>query len=306
MELSPWSPAQIPSQAGKRILITGANSGIGWYTAMELARAGAEVLMTARTVAKGEEAAARMRVQVPQARLHTAVLDLSDLGAIHRFVNDLREHAGGLDTLIHNAGVMAIPTRQLSVDGWEMQFATNVVGPFALTGLLLPLLLQSAAPRVVTVASIAHRRSGVLRLNDLNWEHGYKAVQAYAQTKLEDLMFAQELQRRAGHRLLSIACHPGYARTNLFHTPSPVLRTLHWLCKPFTQSAARGAEPTLYAATSPQALPGGYYGPSGIAELRGDVREAHVASHARDTAAASALFDQLERMTQVSYAWSGR
>lgn len=298
----PWSPADIPSQRGKRILITGANSGIGWNTALELARAGAEITLPSRTQAKSDDAVARIRQQVPQANLKTGVLDLSSLASVHAFAEQQLTDTRPLDTLINNAGVMAIPKRTLSVDGFEMQFATNVLGHFALTGLLLPLVFRASAPRIVTVASSAHAMGGPLKLENLNSEKSYSPFKTYSQTKLENVLFARELQRRAGSRLLSVTCHPGYARTNLqFSGPGLAMKILNVLFLPLSQSSARGAEPTLFAAASPDAVPAAYYGPDGLAGLRGNVKETRMAKQAYDDVAAAKLFDRLEVLTGVHF-----
>jgi NAD(P)-dependent dehydrogenase (short-subunit alcohol dehydrogenase family) len=194
-----------------------------------------------------------------------------------------------------------LPTRRSSVDGFELQFATNVLGHFLLTGLLLPAILRAPAPRVVTVSSSAHLGGGPVPVTDLNSETSYKPTRAYSKTKLENVLFAQELQRRAGSRLFSVACHPGYARTNLqFSDTSLAMRLACVLMLPFSQSAAQGAAPTLYAATSPDVKPGGYYGPRG---LSGPVREMRMAEIAYDARAAKQLFDALEKMAQVHYAF---
>ncbi len=245
-----WTSKDIPPQSGKRILITGANSGIGWNTALELARAGAEVTLPARTQAKADDAVARILRVAPQAKLKTAVMDLSNSVSVRAFATQQLADEHPIDTLINNAGVMAPAKRKVSVDGLEIQFATNVVGPFLLMGLLLPSILRSAAPRVVTMASYAHAQGGPVPLQDLNSEQSYRPVKAYSKTKLANVLFARELQRRAGSRLLSTTCHPGYARTNLqFNEEAFILKVASIVLPPFSPSSAGGAEPTLFAAT---------------------------------------------------------
>src|SRR5215813_5217716 len=297
-----WTAKDIPSQAGKRIVVTGATSGIGWNTALELARAGAEVIIPARTQAKADDAAARIRADVPAVELRTAIMDLASLASVRAFAENALTDPRPIDTLVNNAGVMAIPQRTLSVDGFEMQFATNVLGHFLLTGTLLPLLLRAHAPRVVTVSSYAHTGGGPTPLTDLNSSTSYKPVKAYCKTKLANVLFARELQRRAGTRLLSASCHPGYARTNLqFHGETFGMQIAAALLLPFSQSSAKGAEPTLFAATSPDAKPGAYYGPGGLFGMRGPVKETRMAPFAYDDASARQLFDELQDLARVRF-----
>ncbi len=296
-----WTTKDIPAQAGRRIIVTGANSGIGWCAALELARAGGEVTIAARSQAKGEDAAARIRAVVPEADLRTGLLDLSDPASVRAFAEDQLARAQPIDTLINNAGVMALPRREVSVDGHELQFATNVLGPFRLTGLLLPALIAGKAPRVVTVSSIAHRVGGPTPLEDLDSERDYRPVRAYGKTKLANILFTRELQRRAGDRLLATTCHPGASHTNLAVATTIGMKLITWAMGPIMQIAASGAEPTLMAATAPDAKPGGYYGPRGPFGLRGHPVETETAPFAHDVAAGSALFEQLERLTGVRY-----
>ena len=297
-----WTSLDIPSQCDKRALVTGATSGLGWNAALELARAGAMVVIAARTQKKADDAVKRIQQIVPEAMLNTALLNLSDLASVKKFAAKQLQEGRPLDILINNAGVMALPKRELSVDGVELQFATNVLGHFALTGLLLPSLLQSSAPRVVSVSSMAHVSGGPVPIEDLNSEQSYKPMKVYAKTKLEVLLFAQELQHRAGSRLLSVTCHPGYARTNLqFHGPSIWIQAASAALLPLSQSAAKGSQPILFAATAPEAKPAGYYGPSRIFGLRGPVKEAKPAKDACNEEAAKRLFDQLEQLSGVRY-----
>ncbi len=298
-----WTSLDIPSQCDKRALVTGATSGIGWNAALELARAGAMVIMPARTQEKADHAAMRIQQIVPEAKLSTAFLNLADLASVKAFATQQVQEGRSLDLLINNAGVMAIPKRRLSIDGFELQFATNMLGHFALTGLLLPLLLQSSAPRVVSVSSMAHVNGGPVPVQDLNSEKSYKPMRAYTKTKLGVMLFAQELQRRAGSRLLSVACHPGYAHTNLqFHGPSILIKAASAALLPLAQNAAKGAQPTLFAATAPDAKPSGYYGPSRLFGLRGPVKEAKPSKDACNGEAARQLFDELEQLSGVCYA----
>jgi NAD(P)-dependent dehydrogenase (short-subunit alcohol dehydrogenase family) len=297
-----WSAKDIPSQAGKRVIVTGATNGIGWNMALELARAGAEVTIPARTHEKAEDAVRRIRARVPFAKLNTAIMDLTSLASVRSFAERELTNSSPIDTLINNAGVMAVPTRKLSVDGFEIQLATNVLGHFLLTGILLPAVLRARAPRVVTVASYAHTQGGPTPLTDLNSETSYEPVRAYSKTKLANVLFARELQRRAGSRLLSASCHPGYARTNLqFNGETISMQIVAALLLPFSHSSAQGAEPALFAATSPDAKPGAYYGPGGLFGLSGPVKETKMAPFAYDDAAAGRLFDELEQMAHIRF-----
>jgi NAD(P)-dependent dehydrogenase (short-subunit alcohol dehydrogenase family) len=303
-----WTTANIPSQVGRRAVITGANSGIGFEAALELARKGAELVLPARTQAKANDAAARILKQVPNAKLHPEVLDLAEQASVHGFASRVIEKFPGqsLDLLINNAGVMALPTREVTADGFERQFATNYLGPFTLTALLLPSIRQAAGSRVVTVSSSASNQ-GKIEFDNLQSERVYKPMfQAYAQSKLADLIFTLELQRRlkaAGSPILSTAAHPGYAVTNLQadHVPSG-LKIVMAVLKPFmSQDAAHGALPTLYAAVAAEALPGGYYGPDGIAELKGYPTTVPVPKSALDETVAKRLWAESERLTRVKF-----
>ncbi|HSY36554.1 MAG TPA: oxidoreductase [Acidobacteriaceae bacterium] len=303
-----WTTNDIPSQAGRRVLITGANSGIGWEAALELARRGAEIILPARTEAKADDAIARIRAQVPAAKLIPEILDLADLNSVHAFARRVAEMYPGqsLDLLINNAGVMAVPTREVTVDRYERQFATNYLGPFALTALLFWSIKPQPGSRIVTVASGVTNHARI-EFDNLQSQRRYSPMwQAYAQAKLADLIFQQELQRRLtaiGSPILSTGAHPGYAVTNL-QTSGPgenmpiLLRVGMMILKPLaSQDAAHGALPTLFAATSPDATPGGYYGPSGFQELKGHPVPAKIAVAARDSALAQRLWTESERLT---------
>ena len=289
-------------------MITGANSGIGFEAALALARKGAELILPARTQAKADDAAARILAQVPNAQLHPEILDLAVQASVHAFAKRVIERFPGqsLDLLINNAGVMALPTRELTADGFERQFATNYLGPFALTALLLPSIKQRPGSRVVTVSSGASNQ-GKIEFDNLQSERLYKPMfQAYAQSKLADLIFARELQRRltaAGSPIFSTAAHPGYAVTNLQADHVRLgLKMLMAVMKPFlSQDAAHGALPTLYAAVAPEAAAGGYYGPDGIAELKGYPTAAPIPKSALDEAVAKRLWVESERLTRVKF-----
>ena len=313
-----WTVAHIPWQIGRRALITGANSGLGYYTALELARKGAHVLLACRDKTKGDAALARIRAEVPKASAEVVPLDLASLTSVRACAAAELALGVPLDLLINNAGVYAPKTRQQTADGFELQFGTNVLGHFALTGLLLPALKRAAAsqpqkPRVVTLASIAHKRAR-LNFDDLQSEKSYSPSGSYGQSKLADLMFAFELDRRlraAGppaSGVMSVAAHPGVANTNLFRVGefNPMERTMRrWAgaaIGALLNTEAQGAVPTLFAATSPDAVDGGYYGPQSFHETRGgDVGPAQVAPQALDQAAAARLWNECERLTGVSY-----
>ena len=298
-----WSTANIPSQAGKLAVVTGATSGLGYQTAQELAKAGAEVILTGRNEEKGRAAVAQILKDVPGAQVSFESLDLANLASVADFAERMR-HRDKLDLLINNAGVMALPKRQATTDGFEMQFGTNYLGHFALTARLLPLLRRGNGTRVVSLSSIAHR-TGLIDFTDLQGERWYSPWKAYGQSKLAMLMFAQELQRRSdasGWNLTSIAAHPGVAQTGLFTGPGGLTSMMSELALPiFGQSAADGALPTLFAATSPTAKPGGYYGPSGMGELKGPPASAFAMPQARDTRTAAKLWDVSERLTGTSF-----
>jgi NAD(P)-dependent dehydrogenase (short-subunit alcohol dehydrogenase family) len=310
-----WKAADIPSLAGKRILITGANSGIGYHAALKLVRKGADVLLACRDRQRGEAALSLLDTDFPGARMELVILDLASLASVHSFAEKELAQRRPLDILINNAGVMAPPKRLQTVDGFELQFGTNVLGHFALTALLMPALERAAAasserPRVVTIASIAHKR-GRLNFDDLQSTKSYSPMRAYQQSKLADVMFAFELDRRlrvAHSRVMSVAAHPGVANTNLFQVGdySAVEKTIRNLVGHAIGIAlntdAEGALPTLYAATAPDVEDGGYYGPQGFQETRGhDVDRAKVASQAKDTAAASRLWKVCEDLTAIKF-----
>jgi NAD(P)-dependent dehydrogenase (short-subunit alcohol dehydrogenase family) len=308
-----WTPTDIPRLEGKRILVTGANSGIGYHAALVLAQRGAHVVLACRDPVRGETALGRLRANAAGADVELKVLDLASLESIREFARREREEQRPLHALINNAGVMAPPKRIETADGFEIQFGTNVLGHFALTGLLMPQLVQTAEsglPRVVTIASIAHKR-GRLNFDDLQSTRRYSPMQSYQQSKLADLMFALELDRRlraSGSPVMSVAAHPGVANTNLFRAgdrstlDSAMRAVASQLIGAFLNSDDAGALPTLYAATSPDATGGGYYGPTGWMEMRGDrVGDAAIAPQARDIESARRLWGVCETLTGVRF-----
>lgn len=308
-----WTARNIPSQQGRRMLITGANSGIGFQTALELARRGAEVILPARTLEKANAARAAIQQEVPNAHIVPDVLDLAELSSVRSFAERFLERytQPSLDLLINNAGVMAIPQRQLTPDGYERQLATNYLGPFALTGLLLHAIKPQPGSRIVIVSSTASKM-GKIDFENLQSERRYSPMWgAYAQSKLADSVFALELQRRltAAHSpVIVTAAHPGYAITNL-QTSGPgetaflhPMRIAMTVLKPFlSQDAQHGALPTLFAATDPGAEPGGYYGPDGFQELKGLPAKAKIAPAALDPATADKLWSISEQLTGVTF-----
>lgn len=301
----PWTAADIPDQTGKTAIVTGANSGLGLVTARELARAGASVVLASRSEEKARGAMQSIRNLVPSADLSIERLDLADLSSVRGFAAAFVAPGRSLDLLINNAGIMAAP-RRLTKDGFESQFGTNHLGHFALTGLLLEALLKSREPRVVTVSSSLHR-NGRIDFEDLQGERKYSRWGAYGQSKLANLMFCFELQRRAteaGSGLRSLAAHPGYAATNLqFAGPSRFYEKAFMSIsnRLIAQSADMGALPALYAATFPD-LPGGtYVGPGGRSEQRGYPKVVRAASKAYDEQAWRGLWEVSERLTGVHY-----
>jgi NAD(P)-dependent dehydrogenase (short-subunit alcohol dehydrogenase family) len=296
--------AEIPSQPGKTAVVTGATGGLGYETALALGRAGAEVILTGRDDQKGRSAIDKISREVIGAKISYERLDLARLASIADFAERMQSRPS-LDLLINNAGVMALPRRQTTADGFEMQFGTNHLGHFALTARLMPLLRRASGPRVVSLSSLAHR-TGRIDFSDLQGERVYSPWKAYGQSKLACLMFALELQRRsdaASWNLTSIAAHPGFARTNLFAGgPGGLVSLATDFAAPFFgHSAADGARPILFAATSPNAKPGAYYGPGGFGELRGAPATALVMPQARDAAAAARLWDASEKLTTTKF-----
>ena len=303
--MSNWTIADIPPQTGKRAVITGSTGGLGFETARVLAQKGADVVLVGRNDAKGHAAVEKIRGQILGATISYETLDLASLASVADFAKRLTASGSPLDLLINNAGVMALPKRQVTADGFEMQFGTNYLGHYALTAHLLPLLRRSGVSRVVSLSSIAHRLS-FMHFSDLQGERLYSPLKAYGQSKLAMLMFALELQRRsaaAGWNLMSLAAHPGWARTDLFTSgPGPLLSFATQFAAPlFSQSAESGALPILFAATSPQAKPGGYYGPNGLSELKGSPAPALIMPQASDKAAAAKLWDISAQLTHVSF-----
>lgn len=304
--MSKWTPREIPPQQGRLAIITGANSGIGYQAARYLARAGATVLLACRNAQKGEAARARIVAEIPAAHVQVRILDVADLDSVRRFAAEFLSEGKPLDLLINNAGVMALPERRTTPQGFEMQFGTNHLGHFALTGLLLPALLRQTGSRVVTVASIAHK-GGTLNFEDLNAERSYDPRGAYQQSKLANVVFGLEFDRRlraGGANTASVIAHPGVAVTNIVSNGMGTGlkgRVVNTLLPLVAQSDDRGSWPLLYAATSPAAHGSGYYGPDGIAEIKGTPVEVKPRPHALDPAAGRRLWEASEALTGVRY-----
>jgi NAD(P)-dependent dehydrogenase (short-subunit alcohol dehydrogenase family) len=304
--MSKWTPQQMPPQEGRFAIVTGANSGIGYQAARYLSRAGAAVILACRSREKGEAASAKIVAKQPSAKVEVRILDVADLDSVRRFAAEFLREDKPLDLLINNAGVMALPERRTTPQGFEMQFGTNHLGHFALTGLLLPALLRQPQSRVVTVASIAHKR-GKLNFDDLNAERRYDPRGAYAQSKLANVVFGLEFDRRLRARsanTASVIAHPGVAVTNIVSNGMGTGlkgRVVNALLPFVAQSDDRGSWPLLYAATSPDAHGGGYYGPDGIAEIKGTPVEVKPKPHALDPAAGKRLWEMSEALTGVRY-----
>ncbi|HEY0662932.1 MAG TPA: oxidoreductase [Lysobacter sp.] len=303
--MAKWTASDIPPQNNRTAVVTG-TGGLGFEDALALARAGADVIIAGRSPSKGTAAVNEIRRRVPGANVRFGLLDLANLDSIKAFGEGLRNSLDSLDLLINNAGVMTPPTRHVTTDGFELQFGTNHLGHFALTGQLLPLLRKGDRARVVTVSSIAARQ-GAIHFDDLQFERGYKPMVAYSQSKLACLMLAFELQRRcnaAGWSIESIAAHPGVSRTDLIPNGSGewsaagVSRRFMWF---LFQPPARGALPTLYAATSLKARGGAYYGPDKLSEVRGYPATAKAPPQSLDIENAKRLWTESERLTGMAY-----
>jgi NAD(P)-dependent dehydrogenase (short-subunit alcohol dehydrogenase family) len=304
-----WGLADIPSQVGKLAVVTGATGGLGYETTLGLALAGAEVIVAGRNEAKGAEALRRIRAEVPAASVRFGLVDLASLASVQAFADRLITEGRPIDILVNNAGVMAPPKRKVTADGFELQFGTNHLSHFALTGRLLP-LLRGRGTRVVTVSSLMHRMAGEIYFDDLQWTRSYKPNAAYGQSKLANLLFVIELQRRSdanGWGLMSNAAHPGGSSTDLVTNGQGgntlVAMVSSTVVRVIGQSAAAGALPTLFAATSPEARPAGYYGPDGMFEMKGDVAPAKISAKASDAGLAQRLWEVSEQLTGV--VWPG-
>jgi NAD(P)-dependent dehydrogenase (short-subunit alcohol dehydrogenase family) len=296
---TPWAEPDVPDQRGRVAVVTGANTGLGFETARVLAEHGASVVLAVRDVAKGRAAAERMEGDVT-----VQELDLTSLESVRTAAAALRTTQPRIDLLVNNAGVMYTP-RQTTHDGFEWQFGTNHLGHFALTGLLLDQLLPVPGSRVVTVSSTGHRIQAAIHFDDLNWDRSYSRAGAYGQSKLANLMFTYELQRRLAVRgtTVAVAAHPGVSNTDLVRNSPAPLRALSDLVAPLlTQPAAMGALPTLRAATDPAVLGGQYYGPGGRAEARGYPEVVTSSAQSYDLVIQQRLWAVSEDLTGVKFA----
>jgi NAD(P)-dependent dehydrogenase (short-subunit alcohol dehydrogenase family) len=299
-----WTTDDIPDQTGRTAVVTGANTGLGLETAKALAARGATVVLAVRNLDKGKDAAAAITTATPGADVTVQRLDLSSLTSVREAADELRTRHDRLDLLVNNAGVMYTP-QSTTADGFELQFGTNHLGHFALTGLVLDRLLTTPGSRIVTVSSVGHRIRARIHFDDLQLEQGYGRVTAYGQSKLANLLFTYELQRRlaaADAPTLALAAHPGGANTELVRNSPAPLRALNAVFGALvSQNAAMGALPTLRAATDPAATGGRYYGPGGFRELRGYPVVVASSARSHDADVQRRLWSVSEDLTGVTY-----
>jgi NAD(P)-dependent dehydrogenase (short-subunit alcohol dehydrogenase family) len=301
--MAKWTTADIPDQTGRVAVITGANTGLGYETALALAEHGAHVVLAVRNLDKGKDAAARITASGPRGVVALQELDLTSLDSIRAAAEQLRSDHDRIDLLINNAGVMWTP-KGTTKDGFELQFGTNHLGHFAFTGLLLDRLLPVAGSRVVTVSSIGHRILADVHFDDLQWERSYNRVAAYGQAKLANLLFTYELQRRlAPHgTTIAAAAHPGGSRTELSRNLPPLLGRAFSAVEPLvSQDAATGALPQLRTATDPGVLGAQYYGPDGFGEMQGHPKVVGSSDKSHDVGLQRRLWAVSEELTGVSY-----
>ena len=297
-----WTLKQAPKQSGRIAVVTGANIGLGYETALALAGKGCAVVLACRSPAKAEAAQAAILAQHPKASVECMKLDLGSLKSVRAFAAAYKKRHATLDLLINNAGIM-MPPYSLSEDGFESQLAANYLGHFALTGLLLPLITKTPNSRIVSLSSLAHKWSGI-RFGDLHFTRRYDKRLAYGQSKLACLMFAYELQRRlarAGHTTLSVAAHPGVSSTNLFQHLPKVVQLFAPLTEVIFQSAQGGAQPTLYAALGDDIEGGDYCGPQDMGEMRGAPGKVGSSRRSRDETVAAKLWAVSEELTGVRF-----
>jgi NAD(P)-dependent dehydrogenase (short-subunit alcohol dehydrogenase family) len=311
-----WSDADIPDQSGRVVIVTGANTGLGYHTAAALAFHGAHVVLAVRNLEKGKAALARIvaaQAGGPKPDVTLQELDLTSLDAVRAAAAELRKAYPRIDLLINNAGVMWTP-KEVTKDGFELQFGTNHLGHFALTGLLLDHLLPVPGSRVVTVSSLGHRIRAAIHFDDLQWERSYQRIAAYGQSKLANLLFTYELQRRLAAlkkapenaepkeaSTIAVAAHPGGSNTSLARNVPRILRPLNALAPLLFQSAESGAWPTLRAATDPFVEGGQYYGPDGFAEQRGHPKLVKSSAQSHDEDLQRRLWTVSEELTGVNF-----
>jgi NAD(P)-dependent dehydrogenase (short-subunit alcohol dehydrogenase family) len=301
--MTKWTAADIPDQTGRTAVITGANTGLGYETAAALAGRGARVVLGVRNLEKGRQAVARIAAATPGAEVELQELDLTSLESVRAAAAQLRSGHDRIDLLINNAGVMHTP-KSTTKDGFELQFGTNHLGHFAFTGLVLDRLLPVAGSRVVTVSSIGHRIRAAIHFDDLQWDRRYSRVGAYGQSKLANLLFTYELQRRlAPHgTTIAVAAHPGGSNTELMRNlPRPITAASALLVEPLMQGADLGALPTLRAATDPGVLGGQYFGPDGFQEIRGYPKVVASSGQSHDVELQRRLWAVSEELTGVVY-----
>jgi NAD(P)-dependent dehydrogenase (short-subunit alcohol dehydrogenase family) len=297
-----WTSADVGDQSGRIAIVTGANSGLGYDTAAVLAGKGAHVVLAVRNLDKGSEAVDRIKAASPNAVVGLQQLDLSSLDSVRTAGDELRAAHPRIDLLINNAGVMYVPTRETTKDGFEMQFGTNHLGHFALTGLLLDNMLSVDGSRVVTVSSVGHRIMARIHFDDPQLTRKYNRIEAYGQSKLANLLFTYDLQRRLklkGAPTAALAAHPGFADTELMRYLPDFIPSFMW--KSVTQPADKGALPTLRAATDPNANSGQYYGPDGIGEVKGNPKVVASSAQSHDEDLQRRLWTLSEELTGVTY-----
>jgi len=299
---SKWTAADVPDQSGRVAIVTGANSGLGFDTAAVLADKGAHVVLAVRNLDKGNQAADRIKAKSPNAVIAVQELDLTSLDSVRKAADELRANNPRIDLLINNAGVMYVPTRETTNDGFEMQFGTNHLGHFALTGQLLDNILPVEGSRVVTVSSFGHRILARIHFDDLQLQRKYNRVEAYGQSKLANLLFTYELQRRIklkGASTIAAAAHPGFSDTELMRHLPGFIPDFFW--RPFAQPTDMGALPTLRAATDPGAQGGQYYGPDGIGEVQGSPKAVESSKQSHNDDLQRRLWMVSEELTGVTY-----
>jgi NAD(P)-dependent dehydrogenase (short-subunit alcohol dehydrogenase family) len=305
MTANKWTESDVPDQSGRVAIVTGSNTGLGYETARVLAARGAHVVLAVRDVEKGQAAAAKISGISPRADIKVQPLDLGSLQSVRTAADEIKAAYPRIDLLINNAGVMYPSPRQTTKDGFELQFGTNHLGAFALTGLLLDHLLPVDGSRVVAVASVAHRIQAAIHFDDLQWERSYNRVAAYGQSKLANLMFTYDLQRRLAAKnapTIAVAAHPGVSDTELTrHMPGWMMPAYNLVAPLVTNTAEMGALPTLLAATSPDVVGGQYYGPDGFQEIRGYPKLVKSTSQSHDESIQEKLWTVSEELTGVTF-----
>jgi NAD(P)-dependent dehydrogenase (short-subunit alcohol dehydrogenase family) len=303
-----WKASDMPDLTGKIALVTGGNSGLGFFTCLELARKGAHVVLAARNKERGLDALEKIKLKIPSADLQFMKLDLANIESIKHFADSFIEEYEKLDILINNAGVMALPLRR-TAQGFEMQFGTNHLGHFALTSLLFDFIERTPGSRIVNVSSLMHKR-GKINFDDLNWEKSYSKWDAYSQSKLSNLLFSLELNRRlrsAGKQTSVMTSHPGYASTKLqirggeMEGSKMTVRANNLMNALIAQPAWKGALPSLYAATCEKAISGKLYGPSGLGSIRGYPREEKINPKLTNPEVAKRLWEESERLIGMRF-----